>query len=351
MQTKLTPTFSLLALAILLWSSAAGLSGYLAAPKSSPGQSAAGSAGSSHMAAASAADLSPELRALKSAADASTNEIEPKLRYAKAVEQEAIQKTDNALLMEAVQEYSQVLNLQAEQPDALLGMATLCFEAGIIDKAQEYYQRYLKQKPDDLRAKTDFALTLIQGDALDQALGVLGEVTKADPKLFQAQLAVALVYKLQGKTDAAKKQAEEAKKLAPSDAERTHIDGFLAALNGPQDAPAAVPAAGMPPASAASAAEEETADEISPARRVADYFNTHPILGPKLQGITWPELNKAQVRLRNFPVEQMPPFAKQKFISGMQERLAVLPQAVTVELVDAESGKSLMSIEVGKKAK
>ena len=85
----------------------------------------------------------------------------------------------------------------------------------------------------------------------------------------------------------------------------------------------------------------------SPAGQVSAYFQTHPIVGPKLKGLSWPQLKVAKIMLENFPVEQMPPFAKEKFIGGMKEKLKNLPERLNLSLCDAASGKELLRVEVG----
>ncbi|MFN8388740.1 MAG: tetratricopeptide repeat protein [Bdellovibrionota bacterium] len=344
MHSKLTPTFSLLGLAILFWSAAAGLSSQLGAPKGAAG-------GSSHGGKAAAVALSDDLKALKADADAHPDRTDARLNFANAAREEAIQKTDNGLLMEAVQAYTAVLAKEPNQTQALLGLASLCFEAGIMDKAQEYYRRYLQLKPDDLRVKTDYALSQIQTDALDDALVTLNEVINKDHSIFQAHLAVALVYKLQGKTDEAKAKADEAKRLAPSDADRARIDEFLTSLTAKAAAGqqrAELPPSAIPGTPGGEEGEGSIAPEdLSPAGMVSQFFASHPIVGPKLKGIAWPELNTAIVRLENFPVDQMPPFAREKFLGSMKQKLSGLPNKVTVKLVDADSGAELLTVEAG----
>jgi len=327
MQSKLNAPFLLFGLALLLWSGAAALSTTLAG----------GAAGSPHPSGAAPAEDTPEIRALRSKAASAPNSIQDHLALAGALHEEAVTKHDNGLLMDAVQEYQKVLELNPTNSDALLGLATLCFEAGILDKALDYYRRYLATNPDDLKTKTDFGLALLQANMFDEAEKTLKEVIGKKPDLYQAHLALALVWKLQGKTDEAAKKAEESKKLAPTDEDRARIDQFLKAFSQTGPAPSAEPQA-------------QEAKDISPAMQVNEYFQNHPIIGPKLKGITWPELNVAKVTVENFPVEQMPPFAKEKFISSTQAKLQSFPDKTELKIVDFATGRELMSIIVGKGA-
>jgi len=331
MQSKLTGPFLLFALALLLWSGAAGLSSYLA--QGEPAKE------SGHRAVTAKTEDSANVKQLRERASNDPKSVDAHLALASALHEEAFENRDNALLMDAVKAYQDVIALDAENGDALLGLATLCFEAGILDKSMLYYERYLKVRPDDLRAKTDFALAKIQANSLEEAEKILNEVIKAKPELYQAHLALALAWKLEGKKELAEKKANEAKKLAPTEDDRQRIDLFLKAMEERK----AVPDESM----AAEAKGEMSSEELSPAGQVSAYFQTHPIVGPKLKGISWPELKVAKIMLENFPVEQMPPFAKEKFIGGMKEKLKNLPERLNLSLCDAASGKELLRVEVG----
>src|SRR5262249_21893741 len=88
-------------------------------------------------------------------------------------------------------------------------------------------------------------------------------------------------------------------------------------------------------------------DQISPGTAVVDYFRNHPIIGKKIRSIQWPDATTAVIALDNFPVEQMPPFAREKFLSNAKQALGALPTKVTVKLVDADSSRELITIEAG----
>ncbi len=324
MPSKLTAPFLLFGVALLLWSAAAGLSAVLAG-------GGKGAAAGHPQAGASQAPDSAAVKAARAKAEANPQAVEARLELAGALHEEAVEKRDNALLMDAVSTYQDVLEMNPENPHALLGLANLCFEAGILDKAIAYFERYNAKVPDDFRAQTDFALALIQSSMFDRAETALESVIKKRPSLYQAHLALALSWKLQGKVAEAEKKAEEAKKLAPTDEDRKRIDGFLKAMS--EQGTAVQPV--------------EKAENVSPAGQVAAFFESHPIVGPKLRGISWPELNTAKVVLENFPVEQMPPFAREKFIGGMKEKLKNLPDKVQVKLYDAATDRELLSVEVG----
>ena len=347
---KMTPTFLLLGGAILIWSLSLGISAKLA---DSLG------AGKGHGAvskAASVAELSPELKQLKSKIETNPDSREGRLAYAHAVEVQAIETKDNALLMEAVAQYQALLAKDELDPEALLGLAHLCFEAGIIDKAVELYPRYLGVRPSDHRARVEYALTLIQAGDLEGAIAATEQVIAENPQVFQARVTKALVLRLQGKKELAEKEAEEAKRLAPGEEERRRIDEFLSRMDKAhaeeQEAKrseAAAAQAQVGEAKVTHALSGQNPELVSPGETVVGYFRNHPIVGPKIQKISWPDASTALIELRDFPVEQMPPFAKEKFLSNAKKVLDALPHPVTVRLVEQGSNKILLEIAGGAK--
>lgn len=77
---------------------------------------------------------------------------------------------------------------------ALLGIASLAFQAGVLDKAAEYYSKYLQLVPDDVKAKTDLALVYVQSDRAEMGIPLLEEIKRDAPTLFPAALSLALAY-------------------------------------------------------------------------------------------------------------------------------------------------------------
>ena len=336
--TKITPPFVLLSAALLLWSGAVTLSGHLArAPESlSHGRGGAARMGQPE----TKVELSEGLQQLQKAVEAKPADLTARLEFARALRVEAYAKEDGELLMETVRAFSAVLDLEKEHPEALLSLASLCLEAGIIDKALTLYPRYLAQRPDDWRAKVDFALALLHAERAQEALPLLEEIAKVQPDLFQVRFAQALAYKLSGDIAAARGAADEAAKRAPNEEATARLKQFVESLDSPiVDVGRSGPVKG--------GIDSSAPETLSPAKVVADYFHTHSIIGPKLKGISWPELNRAQIAVDNFPVEQMPEFARAKFLSGAKAHMKALGSTVTIVLVDATSKRELLSFEVG----
>lgn len=338
---KITPPFVLLSAALLLWSGAVMLSGHLARAPESMSHGRGGAARMGAPAGEASIELSEGLKPLKKAVEENPSDVNARLEFARALRVEAYAKEDGELLMETVRAFSAVLDLEKEHPEALLSLASLCLEAGIIDKALTLYPRYLAQRPDDWRAKVDYSLALLHAERAKEALPLLDELAKTQPDLFQVRFAQALAYKLSGDIGAARAAAAEAEKRAPNEEAHARLKQFVESLDSP-----VVDMGRSGPMNAGTVAERAP-ETISPAKVVADYFQSHTIIGPKLRGISWPELNRAQVSVENFPVEQMPEFARTKFLSGAKAHMKLLPSKVTIVLVDAASKRELLNFEVG----
>ena len=78
---------------------------------------------------------------------------------------------------------------------------------------------------------------------------------------------------------------------------------------------------------------------------------THPIVGPRVIRFDWTSPSAVSVRLADFPMDKMPPFARAKFRSSMGEKLAAAASGggvtgpVKVELVDDASGNVMETLE------
>lgn len=75
-----------------------------------------------------------------------------------------------------------------------------------------------------------------------------------------------------------------------------------------------------------------------------------PVAGPKVASVQWPSTMRAKVMMDNFPMNAMPPFARDKFIadikSGLESAKSVHKVAgtVTVDIADALSGRVMQSV-------
>lgn len=357
--SKLTPTFLLLGVALLVWSVSVSLSNYLSDDLARKEHGDTGELAKRGLSAS--VRSSEEFSKLDEAVAKDPKNIDAHLARAVAYVETAYATSDGKKLMEAVKSYKDVLDLDAKNPQALLGLASLCLEAGILDKALEYYPKYLEIKPEDLRARADYSLALARADQADKAHEILDVLLGENPDFFPGQMTRAFVFQIEGKIEEAAKQAESAKQYVRDEKTIARVQGFIDSLGSSTTAAATAQASASSTAGASSAtstsvaASSQTAksDVGASALSLADrgalesYFREHEIIGRKIKNVSWEAGRTMRLDLDNFPVDKMPPFAKAKFLSSVKERFAALTPVVRIALHDADGGALLMEIEAG----
>lgn len=317
---KLTQTFLLISLALLLWIGASSLSNYLAEDLTRKEEQ-------KHEQVASTS--SDNVQELKSKLESAPEEEENYLKLADELVIEAEQKSDSQLVMQAVDVLNKLLAKSPENPDALFRLAELCLQFGIIDKALDYYPRYLKQRPDDLRAKTNYGLSLLQAQKSDEAIDTFKSVIEVDSENFPATLSLALGYRMTKNFKKAKFIGEIAREKAPDEDAKNKVNSFLASLE----------------KELADSAESSNEENVSPANKIASFFKEHEIIAPKIKRTNWASDKTYELYLENFPVEQMPEVAQEKFVTRIHEMLKDLGDGYRVVIKDNETDSILFSIE------
>src|SRR5262249_27394598 len=123
------------------------------------------------------------------------------------------------------------LELDPKSLEGLQGLGNIAYDQQDRPKAIEYYQKYLKLKPDDSEVRTDMGTMLFETGNPDQAVTEFNAVIAKDPKFFQAYFNLAVVYDSQGKRDEARKQLEKARDLAPDDGVKQRLTSLLAGID------------------------------------------------------------------------------------------------------------------------
>ena len=101
---------------------------------------------------------------------------------------------------------------------------------------------------------------------------------------------------------------------------------------------------------AASSASGSSGSSATFQDAVADMMRNLPVAGPKVAAVQWPSTMRAKVMMDNFPMEAMPPFARDKFIADIKSGLTNAKSAhkvagtVTVDIADAQSGRVMGSV-------
>src|SRR5271155_2341147 len=257
---------------------------------------------------------------------------------------------DQSYYGKAQDAYGHVLKLDPDNLDALRGIGDIDYDKQLYDEAIAAYEHYLKKKPDDPEVRTDLGTMYLYTGNADQAV---------------VQYKKAIASKL-----------KQALTLAPDDTARDQVKQLIAKLNGApaasasnqaaSAATASAPssqkqaAAAKSPAAASSAAASVAMAKASPGAPASAEDDFHdaveemirglPIAGPKVTSVEWPDKLKAKVLMDNFPMDQMPPFAKTKFESDLKAGIDTakkdnkIASPVEVNIVDGASGKVMETI-------
>jgi tetratricopeptide (TPR) repeat protein len=107
-------------------------------------------------------------------------------------------------------------------------------------------------------------------------------------------------------------------------------------------------AAASSASSASSSARSATSGSFQDA--VAHMMRDLPVAGPKVAAVQWPSKMRAKVMMDDFPMDAMPPFARDKFLADIKSGLASAKSAhkvagtVTIDIADAQSGRVMESV-------
>jgi tetratricopeptide (TPR) repeat protein len=292
---------------------------------------------------------------------------------------------DQTYYGKAQEAYAHALKLEPDNLDALRGIGDIDYDQQHYDEAVAAYEHYLKKKPNDPEVRTDLGTMYLYMGNADQAVVQYKKAIAAKPGFFQAYYNMGIAYAQENKGDDAAATLKQAMALAPDDAARDQVKDLIAKLSGApaaspsmQAASASTPAAGTAPIShtpAAVVAAKSTAaaapaasaaivakTSASPAAAqppgasdefhgaVEEMVRGLPIAGPKVGSVQWPDKLKARVMMDNFPMDQMPPFAKTKFLSDLKAGIDSakkdnnISSPVEVNIVDGASGRVMETI-------
>ena len=310
MLSKLNPVFYLLSFTLFFWSVSAGISNYLGKP---PVRKA-----------------SHDIKHLEKEVTNNPKDEKANMDLALSLVKSGFENGDMKQIMQAVQVFRNILDLNPKNEEALLGLATLCLQSGVLDKAIDYYGKYLEINPGNLQAKTDLAMATFKVGQVKKGEALLAEVLEKDPKLFSAYAVGAIVYKDSDKEKSAY-YLTEAKKTASSEEAFTNLKNTLNSKKHEHKT------------EEVKKENSKESSKESPKQKLVSYFVTHQIIGPKLVGYSWENDEILILDLKDFPVDKMPAFAKAKFVSNVKEQIS--GSKFKVFLMDADSKKELMMIQ------
>ena len=244
--------------------------------------------------------------------------------------------------------YAHVLKIDPENLDALRGMGNIDFDQRKFDQAIAAYEHYLSKKPDDPDVRTDLGTMYLSTSNADQAVVQYRKVLAAHPQFFEAAFNLGVAYNQMNKPADARTALETALKIAPDGEARNRVNQMIASLT-------SSPAVATDIASASGASPSIASGNPAPASgtfqsAMEQMLRDLPIAGPKVQSLQWPSPTKARVLMDNFPMDQMPPFAANKFMTDLKAGIDQVKTAhkvsgqVEVDICDAASGRVMQAV-------
>ncbi len=283
---------------------------------------------------------------------------------------------NSAYRASAEQALAKLLALEPANAEGLRISANLAYDAGDYEEAAKRFEAFIAKFPDDASAITDLGSALLFQDRVDDAIKNYQLAIAKDGKFMQAHFNLGIALQKQGKQDESVASLRRALDLAETPDERQHIENALAEIEGREPMQIAgargearhAAASGAPSDGAAAGAAGATqggmpmpppaADRDVPTNASSDFQRqaekpliTHPMIGPRLVAFEWKSPTSVRAKIADFPMGQMPPFARAKFKTSMTEKIAAVANgngiagAVTVELVDNVSGNVMDTLD------
>ena len=277
----------------------------------------------------------PGLDALRAQAEATPDSKDRWNTLAKALAHKIDTSSDApiALVFELIDVLGRVLKLDARDPEALLGMAEISFSRQAFDKAAEYYRRYLEVNPQDSMGRARYASALTFLGSYEQAITELKAILAGNPGDFHALAYLSIAYAQSGDGLKARETGELALAKAPNQEARARFTKYLEDLKRNATGSAA---AGNAPTAGQGTGELDS---------FISFIRESPLTGPRFRRH---ELKEESLLLyfSDFPMDKMPDFAREKFISRMKDNAGPLAAIGirTLVLLDENSGKEMSRI-------
>ena len=203
---------------------------------------------------------------------------------------------------------------------ALRKVGNIYYQLGNAEKAALFYERYLALHPEDANAHVDLGTVYLQLGDPPSAIAQYEHALRLFPDFYNAHFNLAFTYEQLGKEELQAYHTKEAEE----------IDARIGRQLAPEIELAKIPEAA--PSSSLVNAESQDAQTLEA------FFRNHSIIGPKMRGF---RVNGgvAILLVENFPMEAMPPVAKQAFEKKLMDQLAQLDEALLLEIRDSDSGK------------
>lgn len=259
------------------------------------------------------------------------------------------EKPPQPLLFETIDALREVLRLDPKNAEALIAMADLAFDQQTFAKARSFYERYLEEVPADRSARARYASSLTFLGEFDGAIAELNRVLNEDPKNFHAHAYLAITYAEKGDLAKAQSFGTRALTLAPSTEARERFREFLARLTAEKPARESADRTSIRESSADTPADQPPSDLVlsDAAELVVSAVRQNPVAGPKFAGAGMHSDTEIVIRMRDFPMDRMPPVAQQKFFSLLKDAARKRPGGpLSVRFIDAATAQPLATLDL-----
>jgi tetratricopeptide (TPR) repeat protein len=244
--------------------------------------------------------------------------------------------------------YGHVLQLDPENLEALRGIGNLNYDRQKYDEAIAAYEHYLKHKPDDPDVQTDLGTMYLYTGNPDQAIKRYQKAISIKSGFFDAYFNMGVAYGAMNDTANARAALDQALKSAPDQDSKARVNELLAKLGG--GAQMASAGGGASAGTSGAAQSQSGAAPNSFQGQIESMVRGLPFAGPKVQSVRWDSKDKATVLMNNFPMDAMPPFARQKFLSDISSGIEDAKKAYHIDgtfelqIADAASGQVMETV-------
>lgn len=269
----------------------------------------------------------PEIVKLRAAAEAAPGDKRSWQVLASALAEKlnTNERPNPEIVFEAIGALRKILDIDPHDKEALLAMAEISFNQQAFSKATEFYEKYLTEVPEDLDVRARYASSLSFTGQFEKSLKELDQVLSVQPKHFHALAYSAVAYAEMGRKSEALSAGEKALELAPSPEARARFSDFLKTVHDHDFSKSAPQAAPELPASV---------------QEIVGSIQSNSVAGPKFAHASLSG-EVLTLSFQDFPMSQMPPFVREKFIGGLKEKALKTPVKV-LRFVDASSGEDLV---------
>lgn len=249
-----------------------------------------------------------------------------------------MEQPPSELIFETIDVLKEILKVDPNNGFALLSLGDISFNQQVFNKALEYYEHYVKLFPENVDAKARYASALSFNGKVDEAQRVLQEVLKKEPKNFNAQAYLAITYAQKGDKERALKVGEDALASAPSEEARERFAGFLASIREEKQTASSSP----------NPTQQRGVVAETGVGAIEAFIRANAVAGPKFVRAEKSSDAALHLYFSNFPMDQMPPFVRDKFVQGVREKVASALDGdiKQIRFLDVDSGKELFLAEL-----